>query len=101
MNNEIQKIFNENFKTILSINNRDVAIGMYGRHEKDLFVTTRTGVMHYNGEDTQYLFELEHENATVFRSLVLENDVFFLVNDYDAGTNLIYHGILTESKQEE
>jgi len=90
-----------NFNSILLLSITEDVYDVNGRHKKDMFITTESGVLHYNGENTQYLFELENKNATVFRSLVLENDVFFLINDYEAGTNLIYHGTLTKSEKED
>ncbi len=93
-------VTNTEFKSILPFSITEDVYGVNGRHEHDMFITTEYGVLHYNGEDTEDLFRLEHKNAIVFRSLILENDVFFLVNDYEAGTNLIYHGILPKEQRE-
>jgi hypothetical protein len=75
--------------------------GVDGRHGKDMFITTEKGVLHFNGENVEYLLALESRNAVVFRTFIMEKDVFFLVNDYDAGTNVIYHGTLNEEEEEE
>ncbi|MCR9131607.1 MAG: hypothetical protein NXI08_03500 [bacterium] len=75
--------------------------GVDGRHGKDMFITTEKGVSHFNGENVEYLLALESRNAVVFRTFIMEKDVFFLVNDYDAGTNVIYHGTLNEEEEEE
>jgi hypothetical protein len=97
---EIQQRHNESFKTITSTTENSTPIGINGRNEKDLFIVTDKGVNHYDGEDFYTLFNLDNENAFVFRELVFERDIFFLVNDYDAGTNLIYRGTLTKNEQE-
>ena len=94
------KITNTNFNSMLPFAIHENIYDVNGRHVKDLFITTENGIMHYNGENTEYLLELESENAVVFRTLIMEKDIFFLVNDYEAGTNLIYHGTLTENEEE-
>ncbi len=99
--NDIQKQSNGKFKTIISIASEETPIGINGRHQKDLFIVTENGVTHYNGENFYNLFSLNSENASIFRELVFKEDIFFLVNDYEAGTNLIYHGTLTENEQAE
>lgn len=98
--NEVMEVHNTNFKSILSFDEREI-FGVNGRHAKDIFILSSNVVMHYNGVDTRDLFQLDSQNATLWSSLVFENDVFFLVNDYDAGTNLIYHGTLSEHEPEE
>ena len=52
------------------------------------------------GEDTEYLLTLESSSSVVFRTFIMGNDVFFLVNDNSTGTNLIYHGILPKEQEE-
>lgn len=98
---EIQQRRNGSFKTIISTTENSTPIGINGRHGKDLFIVTENGVIHYDGEDFYTLFNLDNENASVFRELVFERDIFFLVNDYEAGTNLIYHGTLIKNEHEE
>ncbi|SMO61997.1 hypothetical protein [Gracilimonas mengyeensis] len=99
--NELKQRRNRAFKTFLSTTENSTPIGINGRHEKDLFIVTENGVTHYNGQDYYTLVNLENEVSYVFRELVFERDIFFLVNDYGAGTNLIYHGTLTEEEQGE
>lgn len=57
--------------------------------------------MHYNGVDMQYLFHIDHP-FDYFSSdgLMLKRDVFFVTNDFQAGTNLIYHGVLPQEEKE-
>ena len=67
----------------------------FGRSIKDVFVITSDGLLHYNGTDTKFLIDIiAQPNA-----LLLKNDVFFFVNDYKGGTNLIYHGTLTPEEE--
>ncbi len=93
IDNTLQLFSNSGFDLYPGFQPDDIIIGIHGRHDKDLFITTSTGVMHYNGEDTQYLIQYI-PNAVAFRGQILENDVFFLVADYPAGVNIIHHGKL-------
>jgi len=94
--NKISKYSNGKIKEISVLTNNSRPFGIYGRHEKDLFLVTKEGVEHFNGEDTRVLFELDNERADVFRGIIMEKDIFFVVNDYEAGTNLIYKGKLED-----
>lgn len=70
---------------------------IYGRHEKDLFLRMSNGVAHYNGENTKYLFNLDHSLLNLSNNaMFFEKEVFFIVADYNQGTNYIFHGTLTE-----
>lgn len=95
------EITDTKFNSILSLKYTQGVFGIDGRQEKDLFIISAFSVTHYNGEDTQGLFHLDNQNANLWSSLVLEKEVFFLINDYELGTNLIYHGTLPEEEQEE
>lgn len=97
--NDVKEVQNMSFSNILSFDEREV-FGVNGRHGKDMFILSTNVVMHYNGEDTQDLFQLDSQNATFWRGLIFENDVFFIARDYEAGTNLIYHGTLTKGEEE-
>ncbi len=92
VDNEITDI---NFNSVLPFSISGEIYSVHGRHEKDMFIATDSGVLHYNGEDTQLLFD----DIVQPNSLLLENDVFFFANDYKAGTNLIYHGTLNKEKE--
>lgn len=72
---------------------------IYGRHEKDLFLRMSNGLAHYNGENIEYLFDLDRSLLTVANNAMLfEEEVFFIVRDYEQGTNYIYHGTLTDKE---
>lgn len=98
--NEMMEVHDMNLNSIMSFNERNV-FGVNGRHEKDLFIFSKTAMMHYNGEGTKDLFHLDNQNASLWRGQLFEKDVFFLARDYEAGTNLIYHGTLTKNEQED
>jgi len=97
--NKIQVLSSGTFKTVVSVPEGQVPISVSGRSKNDLFITTTRGVLHYNGEDIVPMFQLDDKNVTIYRDLILKNDVFFLVNDFEAETNLIYHGTLTPKEK--
>ena len=68
----------------------------FGRSIKDVFVITSDGLLHYNGTDTKLLIDIPPAQPN---ALLLNNDVFFFVNDFKGETNLIYHGILTPKEE--
>tara|TARA_Y100001935_G_scaffold174028_1_gene143777 strand:- start:326 stop:1399 length:1074 start_codon:yes stop_codon:yes gene_type:complete len=94
------EVTDTDFNGILPFKISEDVYDVNGRHAKDLFITTEYGVLHYNGEDTEYLLTLESSSSVVFRTFIMGNDVFFLVNDNSTGTNLIYHGILPKEQEE-
>ena len=97
--NEIQVLDSGKFRTVVSVPEDQDPISVAGRSKNDLFITTTRGVLHYNGENIVSLFQLDDKHATIYRDLILKNDVFFLVNDYEAETNLIYHGTPTPKEE--
>ena len=88
-NNEINKW--------LAISNSNFGYQIYGRNEKDVFLRMNDGLAHYNGEDIGYLFDLNSPLLSLSNNaMIFEKEVFFIVNDFDLGTNYVYHGTLTE-----
>lgn len=74
---------------------------IYGRHKKDMFLRMSDGLAHYNGVNAEYLFNLDHSRLSISNNAVIfENKIFFIVRDYDQGSNYIYHGSLTEQEEE-
>lgn len=65
---------------------------VFGRSKKDIFWTMADGLTHFNGSDFEYI--LNFDNKSLSDGVVFENDVFFVANDFNNGTNLIYHGRL-------
>lgn len=84
----------------LQITNANFGYHVYGRHEKDIFIRMNNGLVHYNGENLEYLFNHNRSLLSLSRNaMIFEKAVFFIVNDYNEGTNYIYHGTLNEQKE--
>ena len=64
----------------------------FGRHEKDLFIATREGIMHYNGTNTEYVLKFPR-NLVYLDAVVFDNDIFILTTP-NYMTSIIYHGKL-------
>ena len=63
-----------------------------GRNRKDIFLFMTDGIMHYNGENSTYLYQTIDKNF-ISKGIVFEKEVFFLSRDIN-GNNLIFHGKL-------
>tara|TARA_R110000868_G_C10953318_1_gene767983 strand:+ start:130 stop:1161 length:1032 start_codon:yes stop_codon:yes gene_type:complete len=97
----INKVKNNSLIKWKEISSPDFGYQIYGRHEKDIFLRMKNGLVHYNGEDISYLFDLNNTLFSISNNAILfEDEVFFIVNDFDEGTNYIYHGILTDQQEE-
>ena len=97
IDNQILSFKNNDFQEILSFPNMELIIRLDGRHRKDLFLHTRDKIFHYNGENKILL--LEDLPRNVFRSQLFSDEVFFVIRDYENGTNLVYHGTLTQEEE--
>jgi len=92
---EITKRVNNQFQTILRVDNTNFYQRIWGRNSKDIFLMMTDGLAHYNGKDIEYLFYFNKTPRTqIFGASLFENDIFFLVYESQTGLNLIYHGKL-------
>jgi hypothetical protein len=95
MGSQIARRVNNQFKTILNVNNSNFYQRIWGRNTKDLFLLMTDGLAHYNGNDVEYLFYFNNGPATqIFGAALFEKEVFFLVEESPTGLSLIYHGKL-------
>jgi len=87
---------NNQFRPLLSLHDFDTQAVIYGRHEKDLFISTWDQVFHYNGEEKTLL--LDDLPRIVYRAQIFPEDVFFFISNYSDSNTLIYHGTLTDNE---
>jgi hypothetical protein len=91
----IARRINNQFQTILKVNNSNFYQRIWGRNSKDIFLLMTNGLVHYNGTDLEYLFYFNVTPATqIFGAALFSNEVFFLVYESRTRQKLIYHGIL-------
>lgn len=98
LGNEIATRRNNQFQTVLQVDNPDFYQRIWGRNSKDIFLLMTDGLAHYNGSDIQYLFNFSLGKVTpwtqIYGAALFENDVFFLVDEPPTGLSLVYHGKL-------
>jgi hypothetical protein len=64
----------------------------FGRSEKDFFISDETGILHYNGTDTQRVINYG-QTGTYLDAVVFDKDVFILSTP-NFSKFIIYHGTL-------
>lgn len=84
---------NDQFQTVLKINNPNFYQRIWGRNGKDIFLMMVDGLAHYNGIDIEYLFHYSF-HTQIFGAALFDNEVIFLVYESSTHLNLIYHGKL-------
>lgn len=98
LGNEICIRINNQFQTVLNVNNPNFNQRIWGRNSKDIFLLMTDGLAHYNGGDVEYLFHFNLANVLpwtqIFGAALFEEEVFFLVYEPTTHLNLIYHGKL-------
>ncbi len=95
MGNQIARRTNNQFQTILNVNNPNFYQRIWGRNTKDIFLLLTDGLAHYNGTDMEYLFYFSQTLSTqIFGAALFEKDAFFLVYEGPTSLSLVYHGKL-------
>jgi hypothetical protein len=93
LGSEIAKRVNNQFQTILQIDNPNFYQRIWGRNSKDIFLMMVDGLAHYNGTNIEYLFTYPLRTQ-VFGAALFDKEVIFLVYESSTNLNLIYHGKL-------
>jgi len=93
---EIAKRVNNQFQTVLKLDNTNFRRRIWGRNSNDIFLEMNDGLAHYNGNDIKYLFKHNQSNVSIFGAALFDKEIFFLVYEFTTNLNLIYHGKLKE-----
>lgn len=97
MGNTINSYSNGIFSEVHVIQEPKFGYQIYGRNRNDMFLRMSNGLMHFNGNGSQYLFSFTQPSMTINHNAILfDSDVFFIVNDFGIGSNLIHHGTLSD-----
>jgi len=94
LGSQIAKRINNQFVTVLQVDNPNFYQRMWGRNSKDIFMFMTDGLVHYNGSDMIYLQHFDKPRTQIFGAALFEKEVFFLVSEGQTNLNLIYHGVL-------
>lgn len=82
-----------NLQKVFSVTSANFAYNLYGRSEKDVFVSMYDGLSHWNGTDLQYLSKFSN-TPYVGSVAVFPNDFFAVSHDMSTGKNMVHHGRL-------
>lgn len=94
LKNELATRINNQFQTILKIENPNFYQSIWGRNSKDIFLLMTDGLTHYNGIDMEYLFHFNKTRTQIYGAALFDKEVFFIVYEAQTNLNLIYHGVL-------
>lgn len=98
LGNKIAKRKDNQFKSVLKIENPNFYHRIWGRNSKDIFLLMTDGLVHYNGINMEYLFHFNYPNAKpatqIFSATIFDEDVFFVTYEPPTDLKLIYHGKL-------
>ncbi|MCX6150366.1 MAG: hypothetical protein NTX22_07595 [Ignavibacteriales bacterium] len=98
LGNEIANRIDNQFKTMLKVENPNFYQRIWGRNEKDIFLLMTDGLAHYNGIDIEYLFYFTLANklpwTQIFGAVIFDKELFFITYEPTTNLNLIYHGKL-------
>ncbi len=92
--NKISRYRNGQFQPVFEVDITKFNQGIWGRSEKDIFISMTDGIAHYNGTDVQYLYRYTGGKQVALGGVTLTNDIFILTRDYKNYSNIIIRGIL-------
>lgn len=89
---------NNTFIKQFSIDNPNWWYYIFGRNSKDIFVSMRNGLAHYNGMNIEYLFKYPNIYHKIIggEPATFEKELFIGFYDMNLNKNLILHGKLKE-----
>jgi len=86
---------NNQFQTVLNIDDPNFYGRIWGRTIKDIFIEMSDGLAHYNGNNIEYFHHFNNNSwSNILDAILFKEEVFFLVRDYNTHISLIYHGKL-------
>jgi len=94
LGSRIAKRINNQFVTVLQVDNPNFYQRIWGRNDKDMFLFMTDGLVHYNGSDMIYLQHFDKPRTQIYGAALFEKEVFILVSEGQTNLNLIYHGVL-------
>lgn len=92
---DLCRYINGKFVSVISFNESLFGYQVSGRNEKDIFLSMKGGLAHFNGENVEYLYNFTNDYTSPWPfPLNLNNSVFFPVHDQINNLNLILRGHL-------
>lgn len=94
--NTMYLLENDKLKTILEVQDPDYENYSFGRSLRDMFVTFRTSLAHYNGEDVTEVYKYPNQKNLQHRGSIIFDKEVFLALEGDDGQDFVLHGKLKE-----
>lgn len=95
LGNKIATRLNDQFKTVITVDNANFYQRIWGRSSHDIFLLMTDGLAHYNGTNIEYFFFFNKTPQTqIYGAALFEKEVFFIVYEGSTGLKYIYHGVL-------
>jgi hypothetical protein len=92
---DLCQYINGKFATVISFSDPLFGYQAFGRNEKDIFISMKGGLAHYNGENIEYLFRFSNSFTSPWPYPVnLSDALFFPAHDKNNDLNLILRGVL-------
>jgi hypothetical protein len=97
INRELNRYINGEFVKVMSFNEPNFGYQLYGRNMKDIFISMKDGLAHYDGRDFEYLYKYKN-NLTSIRNVpqTFEKEIFFSIRDFINNVHFVLHGKLKE-----
>ncbi len=91
----LMKYNNTTFTEILKVDSDNYTSYACGRNIKDIFFFADNGIIHYNGNDYQYIFEFTRDEIMLFsKPIIFDNDIFITAVELNGNKSRIIHGHL-------
>ncbi len=93
ISNKICRYVSGQFQPLFQVNMQNFNQGIWGRNEKDVFISMKDGIAHYNGVDVQYIYPYKGKEHAL-GATILENNIFILTNDFTNDYTIMLRGVL-------
>ena len=84
------------FAEVIKLTGSKEVYDVLGRHKNDLILMTKQGLLHYNGQNLEYIFDIEPDSFRGYRALVLEDEIIVLLQSQDGDWWEIHRGVVNK-----
>ncbi len=95
MGQDVCRYTNGSFVKQFTIDFENFGNKIYGRHENDQFIRMTDGIVHYNGQNMEYLYTFPQLSISIKDVVLFERDIFFCCRS-NLTIELIIHGKLKD-----
>ncbi|MFZ5948268.1 MAG: hypothetical protein ACOYU5_09940 [Stygiobacter sp.] len=77
----LYKYIDNKLTEFITIPIKDFSGGLWGRNEKDIFLTSPGKIYHYNGLNFEIVYDFKNTNIHFSDAIIFEKDIFIICND--------------------